>query len=60
MMVEMADYIIAEAHVILSREDVELPAQIESAPIFYVAEKQTKLSWHFLRFCTMGNTIKLV
>jgi len=37
-MIEISPHILDEARTILSREDVELPAQIKSGPAFYVAE----------------------
>jgi hypothetical protein len=59
MMVEMSDYIIAEAHAILSREDVELPAEIESAPGFYVAEKTDKAILAFSALLHNGQYYKI-
>jgi len=35
---ELAEFILEEARSILSQEDIKLPAQIKSAPEFYVAE----------------------
>lgn len=56
---ELSDHIIQEAHAILSRENYELPAQIMSAPAFYVAEKNDNTIWAFSAIRHGGEIFKI-
>jgi hypothetical protein len=58
-MLLISKHILEEAHIILSQDGVELPAQIKCAPVFYVAEGTDNSVMAFGAINHNGKTFKI-